>query len=473
MTRQPPVRETSGPKRLQRFVTTIITIVVLLGSTPASADAGDVLWVRPYTQLDRDLQGGPGSVAVSPDGATVYVTGWTQNATTFEADMVTLAYDASSADLRWTAFYDGPWAGRDGGTDIAVAPQGDRIFVSGYSETALGVYEAVTIGYTASTGDMSWVGHSGGKADGVSDLVMGPNGGKVFVLATSDQAQTMMDFVTLAYAASGTFLWSKTFDGPAHAEDVPASIGVGPGGGKVFVSGSSVGIGTGIDYATIAYETATGGKIWGRRYDGPSNGPDELRSLVASPNGNTVVVTGSSGRPTGPEDAVTIAYVASSGERRWLQRYDSEGHLDDQVRQLAISPDGSSVALTGSSGAGTSLDYETIDYRTADGHVRWTRRYDGPAHEADVATEVAFTPDGTRVVVSGYREGVHAYETCILTIAYRASTGSTRWIQDYRYDNDEAPASLAVGPHSHQIYVTGISYDGEYRRHELTLAYQA
>ena len=32
--------------------------------------------------------------------------------------------------------------------------------------------------------------------------------------------------------------------------------------------------GTAEDYATVAYDAATGGRLWARRYNGPGNGRD-------------------------------------------------------------------------------------------------------------------------------------------------------------------------------------------------------
>ena len=59
------------------------------------------------------------------------------------------------------------------------------------------------------------------------------------------------------------------------------------------------------DYATIAYNAATGAQRWAKRYDGPGTGDGQAYSAAVSPNGATVFVTGYSG---GTGDYATIAY---------------------------------------------------------------------------------------------------------------------------------------------------------------------
>ena len=54
------------------------------------------------------------------------------------------------------------------------------------------------------------------------------------------------------------------------------------------------------DYATVAYDAATGAGLWTRRYDGPSHGSDV--GLSVATDGARVYVTGSS------EGYLTLAY---------------------------------------------------------------------------------------------------------------------------------------------------------------------
>jgi DNA-binding beta-propeller fold protein YncE len=119
-------------------------------------------------------------------------------------------------------------------------------------------------------------------------------------------------------------------------------VTVSPDGGTVFVTGSSEGNRTNRDYATVAYNAATGQQLWVRRYNGPGNAGDDPAAIAADPNGKAVFVTGySQGAGTG-RDYTTIAYAAATGKQLWLSRYNNPRRNGyDAASALAISPDGS------------------------------------------------------------------------------------------------------------------------------------
>jgi len=93
-------------------------------------------------------------------------------------------------------------------------------------------------------------------------------------------------------------------------------------GTTVFVTGRSFGpIGEGRDFATVAYSAIDGHELWVSRYDGPARGEeesnDEAYSIVVSPDGERMFVTGSSGGIRSDGDYATIAYNAADGTELW------------------------------------------------------------------------------------------------------------------------------------------------------------
>src|SRR5207249_4263976 len=144
---------------------------------------------------------------------------------------------------------------------------------------------------------------------------------------------------TVAYLAStGHQLWVDRYDGPGNGDDFANSLGVSPDGAAVFVTGSSIGSTGAADYATIAYDTATGDKLWVRRYDGPASSDDAAHSLAVSPDGGAVFVTGLSTGSAGDFDYATVAYDASTGGKLWVRRYTGPGNGTDEAYSLGVAP---------------------------------------------------------------------------------------------------------------------------------------
>jgi outer membrane protein assembly factor BamB len=220
------------------------------------------------------------------------------------------------------------------------------------------------------------------------------------------------DYATVAYdAATGAQLWESRYDGlgiGAGARNVEAS----PDGTEVFVTGTftvvpklseSCHVTTGnYDWATVAYDAATGTQLWVMKYDGPANGDDEPHSIAATPDGTKVFVTGRAAT-TMCWDYITVAYDADTGALLWRRLYNGPAKADDAAYSVAVSPDGTKVFVTGGSiGQQPFNDYATVAYDAGTGAQLWVMRYDGPAHGIDTPTSSAVSPDGTKVFVTGF-----------------------------------------------------------------------
>src|SRR5947209_17177181 len=95
------------------------------------------------------------------------------------------------------------------------------------------------------------------------------------------------------------------YNGPAGVDDVAYALAL-DASANVYVTGSSLGAGTALDYATIKYNSS-GALQWVSRYNGPANGDDVANALVVSPAGNIHVTGSSLGINTGL-DYGTIKY---------------------------------------------------------------------------------------------------------------------------------------------------------------------
>ncbi|MGH3502335.1 MAG: PQQ-binding-like beta-propeller repeat protein [Nocardioidaceae bacterium] len=330
---------------------------------------------------------------------------------------------------RWVANYDGPQSGwgpsQDEGHDIVLAPDGQRVYVSGSS-------------YASAPGTLS------------------------------------PDFATVAYdATSGERLWAARYDGPAGGADDQADLGMSPDGSTIFVTGLSTGKGTGNDFATIAYDAATGQRLWLARYDGPVSGSDWATALAVSPEGSTLFVTGYSHSRKGPDYGI-VAYDADTGEQRWVTHFDGPGHGTDAPKAIDVSPDGSTVVVTGQgSGVDTGLcDWGTVAFDADTGQVLWDALYDGPASGIDVGDALTTTSAGTVVVTGSISVADTGPDWA--TVAYSLDSGEKLWEESYDGDGGtDVPRAVTLAPDGGSVVVTGNSWGKGTESDYATISYDA
>ena len=267
---------------------------------------------------------------------------------------------------------------------------------------------------------------------------------------------------TSGATAPGATLWSDRYTLVGTFSDLATALATSPDGSEVFVTGTSDGSGTGNDYATVAYDASTGATLWSGRYNGPGNISDRPSDVAVSPDGSAVFVTGTSGgRSTSGDlnyDYATVAYDTSTGAQLWVRRYASRGDRTDAATALGVSPDGSRVFVTGGSAGPTSDDddFATMAYDASTGTKLWAKRYSRLGN--DFAYALGVTPDGSEVIVSGHSFGSTSYYD-YATVAYDVSTGATLWSKRYTGPGNglDSPRAVGVSPDGSAVFVTGLS----------------
>src|SRR5437660_1716803 len=200
----------------------------------------------------------------------------------------------------------------------------------------------------------------------------------------------------------GSQLWASRYNGPANGDDAGRSVAVGPGGKAVYVTGESLGSVSKNDYATVAYNATTGTQLWASRYHGPGNGDSRAFSAGVSPDGTRVFVTGTSWGGASRYDFATLAYNAATGAQMWASRFNDRTNNSDTALSLAVSPTGNAVYVTGQRTAGIGFHYETAAYNATTGAQKWSRVSTISGDNA--AESVAVSPNGGTVFIAGYVE---------------------------------------------------------------------
>jgi outer membrane protein assembly factor BamB len=226
-----------------------------------SAATGAQRWTARYSGPIGDSI--PSSMAVSPSGKTAFVTGDSRGATSGH-DYATVAYSTATGARQWVRRYNGPANRDDSAASVAVTPGGSKVLVTGYSQSAASGADYATVAYNAAAGTQQWVRRYDGPArldDEASSLGVSPTGRTVYVTGYSgvrisglENAQLISDYATVAYStATGTQQWVRRYDGPARKDDEASALAVSRTGNRVFVTGFSVGTTSRPDFATIAY----------------------------------------------------------------------------------------------------------------------------------------------------------------------------------------------------------------------------
>src|SRR6266508_4484108 len=277
--------------------------------------------------------------------------------------------------------------------------------------------------------------------------------GNVYVTGASVGSGTGLDYATIKYNSSGIQQWVARYNGSGNSGDEATAIAV-DGSGNVYVTGYSTGPASGYDYATIKYNSS-GIQQWVARYDGPGNGTDLAFSIAVDGSGN-VYVTGFSTGPASGYDYATIKYN-SSGIQQWVARYNGPDYAHNDAQAMAIDGLGN-VYVTGISwgggGSGTFDDYATVKYDTS-GTQQWVARYNGPGIFGDVGRAIAVDASGNVYVTGESMGSGSGYDYA--TIKYNSS-GTQQWVDRYNgpgNGDDDARAVAIDG--SGNVYVTGYS----------------
>jgi DNA-binding beta-propeller fold protein YncE len=302
------------------------------------ARTGRQLWASRYRP--RDSGAGVSGLAVSPDGATLYLAGTLGQAHSLFFGVI--AYAAATGKQRWLRYSTGGQA-----ESVAVSPDGKTVYATGSAGSC-----ALTVAYGAA-GTLKWAARYKdpyGFAAG-SQIVAGPGGGAVYVAGTAANKNGHFDVATFAYrAATGRRMWLDRH----YARITPVAgapeIAVTPGGQTVIVT---VPLNHGTSYAIAAYNASTGRTRWTKLAPDSFGRPS---GLVINASGDTMFIGGNR----------TTAYSVADGTVQWTTSYNRNFPLAGVPMPgiIGLSGDGTRLFGTRQTKRGITWSVIIVAYKT-------------------------------------------------------------------------------------------------------------
>jgi uncharacterized delta-60 repeat protein len=286
--------------------------VYITGYSSGSGSGSDYATIKYNTngkQLWATRYNGPGNstdsaYAIAADGAgNVCVTGESLGSGS-DYDYATLKYSISGKQL-WATRYNGPRDGGDSASAIAADGAGN-VYVTGKSLVSGVNYDYATVKYNTN-GKQLWAKRFNGPGNSTDEAkaVAVDGAGNVLVTGESLILGSDFDCATIKYNTNGKKLWATMYKGPGTSLDEAKAVAL-DGSGNAYVTGWSWGAKSDDDYATIKYST-NGKQLWVKRYNGPGNGRDCGWAVAVDDSGNIYVTGMSLGLGTG-FDFATIKY---------------------------------------------------------------------------------------------------------------------------------------------------------------------
>jgi outer membrane protein assembly factor BamB len=338
------------------------------------------------------------SAHASAAGETLYLA-VTEQVANGPATGKLVALDAGTGALRYTAS-DAAANGRVV-TTVAVSPDGQTVFVGGHDggHGELRVFSAMA--FRASSGELLWSVHDPKTAEfdahvGAWGLALSPDGSQLFLTGgdlrngvnnvagvTKAGSSGEEGLVTQAYdAATGAPRWRMRYaplapllgDSTVHSS-MGQNIAVTPDGSRVIVTATREEVLRSHGWAVVAYDAQTGQQVWD---ESSSEHPFVVRVIgfspliAVSPQGDAVYVTGLMGNAN-TTPYVTAAYDVQTGAQRWVARWSPQPGGPGLATSIAVAPDGDRLYVAGAARSleqpdvpGDSWDIVTVAYDTVD-----------------------------------------------------------------------------------------------------------
>jgi len=341
--------------------------------------------------------------------------------------------------------------------DIAVDKYGN-VYVAGNIYRGVSGFNISLVKYDPA-GDQQWMREYNGVGNDLDDAtaVAVDTSGNIFVTGYSFRGSASLNYeiITIKYNPNGDSLWVRSYNSPGNLDDRAFALAVDEQGNAYvggYLKNTSLGNVYGKGYITIKYNSS-GTQLWATQLDMTVEG--SVTALVVDTSGFVYVTGLGHDFNSASSEYITVKYNAS-GNSIWTKHYNGPGNETDIARAIVLDDSGN-VYVTGESiGANGWYDYLTIKYNAA-GEEKWIRRYDGQVNEDDKAIGIVVDKNYNVYVTGESNVTSGSLGKDFATIKYNLD-GNTVWVELYNGPGNslDKPADIVIDS-SGNIYITGPS----------------
>ena len=407
--------------------------------------SGALSWLEAQRNGAAGVRGlaGVRSIAMSPDGQHVYAAGQ------FDDALVLFSRDQTTGRLSFIEVYENGvagLAGLDGARAVALSPDGQYVYVTGFYDHSLVVFSR-----DEATGALNTVEI---QQEGVGDVIgltgarsvtVSPDGRHIYVAGATDNAVAVF---SRDGTGGGLSFVEAQQNGVAGVEGLAfaSSVGVSPDGRHLYVASAE-------DDAVVVFERdhETGGLSFTQiNRDGTQDveGLNGASSVMVSPDGRHVYVTSQF-----DNRLVVFGRDQTSGMLTLLGICDNIGL--DFARSVAVSPDGYHVyvaSLNDDAVLAFSRNRDTGALILVEVQYNNTGGVNGLAF----ANSVTISPDGRHVYATG------ASDQALSVFSRDEATGLLSFVEAPQNGINGVSglafvSSVALSPDGRHLYAAGVS----------------
>jgi 6-phosphogluconolactonase (cycloisomerase 2 family) len=422
----PPVTGKKNPERKPgvRFalIIALAALWILISAGAVSAAHLNFLEAHEDGPFGADGLGGAYSVTVSPDGSYVYAAGYSDDAVTvFSRNATTGELTYMGKEKDGDGSVDGLW----GATSVAVSPDGTHVYVTGLFDNSVAVFRRWFAGSMLVYKETHKDGEN--SVDGLNQamsVTVSPDGKHVYAAGYDDDAVAVFS----RDAGTGELTYVEVQKAGVNGVDGlrgAYSVTVSPDGSHVYAAGE--------DFDTIAVfsRNETSGELtYIERHRDSVGGVDglrDVRSVTVSPDGSHVYAAGN-----GDNAVAVFSRNAGTGELTYVEMQKNGVNGVDGLwgaTSVVVSPDGSYVYAAGYNDNAVAVfsRNETTGELT---YVEVQKDGIGGVDGLRNVRSVTVSPDGSNIYAAGYNDNAVAVFSVTTNVAPAAANDSYSTAED-------------------------------------------